>query len=186
MVTVDSLCIPDVKAIRGARVHDDRGSLREVFRRSVFAGAGQEEEWVQDNLSISRPWVLRGLHFQHPAAQAKLITVVSGAVFDVAVDIRTSSPTYAQWVSVHLSSKEDTQLLIPAGFAHGFQAMSDGAVVLYKLSGEWSPSNERSARWNDPDLGIEWPAPERAVLSDKDASAPLLRELNAASMVPES
>jgi dTDP-4-dehydrorhamnose 3,5-epimerase len=155
---------------------DGRGWFYESFNEAAFAQVtGCDVRFVQDNHSRSSEGVLRGLHFQLPPhAQGKLVRVVRGAVFDVAVDVRRSSPTFGQWVAAELSEDNRCQLWIPAGFAHGFLALTDGAEVLYKTTDRWEASAERSIAWNDPGIGIEWPSQEVPQLSPKDAAAPLL------------
>jgi len=159
-------------------VHGDaRGVFLESYNERRFNEAiGREVRFVQDNHSRSSKDVLRGLHYQSPPhAQAKLVRVVSGAIFDVAVDIRRSSPTFGQWVGAFLSAEDQRQLWIPEGFAHGFLTVSESADVLYKASAYYSPADEGSVAWNDPDLGINWSLNGEPLLSKKDASAPLLR-----------
>ncbi len=137
---------------------DERGFFMESFNQRVFDEAvGQHVEFVQDNHSRSTKGVLRGLHYQLQQPQGKLVRVTRGAVFDVAVDIRKSSPTFGQWVGVELTESNHRQLWIPAGFAHGFVVTSDSADFLYKASDYYAPAHERSILWNDPDIGIEWP-----------------------------
>lgn len=158
------------------RLHSDsRGVFLESWRRARYAEAGLPERFEQDNVSVSRRGVLRGLHYQAPNPQGKLVTAVYGAIFDVAVDLRAGSPTFGRWMGVELTAESMRQLWIPAGFAHGFQALSDGAVVSYKCTAPYSPADEHSLRWNDPQVGIRWPLPD-PILSDKDAAAPLLGE----------
>ena len=138
---------------------------------------GHEVGFVQDNHSGSNGRVLRGLHYQvPPQPQGKLVRVVSGAVFDVAVDIRRSSSTFGQWFGAELTVENRRQLWIPPGFAHGFLATSDWAELLYKTTDFYSPELDRSIRWDDPDIGIDWPIEGQPILSDKDATAPLLRD----------
>lgn len=146
----------------------------ETFNLAAFREAGLPETFVQDNHSSSRRGVLRGLHYQEPSPQGKLVRCTRGAVLDVAVDIRVGSPTFAQWVGVELSEQNRTMLWIPEGFAHGFCALSDVADVLYKCTTLWDGKNDRSLIWNDPDIGIDWPVSE-PLLSPKDAAAPTLR-----------
>lgn len=155
---------------------DERGHFLETWSRDRYAEHGLPREFVQDNVSRSRRGVLRGLHFQNPSAQGKLVSVLEGAVWDVAVDLRVDSPTFKQWVGVELSSDSLRQLWIPQGFAHGFVVLSDEAVFSYKCTAAFSPDHERSLRWDDPELSIEWPMDD-PLLSPKDATAPLLREL---------
>ena len=161
-------------------VHDDaRGFLMESYNRRGFEQAtGCEVSFVQDNHSRSAPWVLRGLHYQLPPhAQGKLVRVVVGAVFDVAVDMRRSSPTFGQWCATELSAANRRQVWIPPGFAHGFLALHEGAEVLYKVTGYHHAPAARSIRWDDPQLAITWPLAGAApVLSAKDAQAPLLAQ----------
>jgi len=157
---------------------DERGFFLETFNARDFDRlVGLSVPFVQDNQSRSALGVLRGLHYQvEPHAQGKLVRVVSGAVLDVAVDIRRSSRTFSQWVGVELSEANRRQLWIPPGFAHGFLAVTDPADVIYKVTEYYSPEHDRSIRWDDPDIGIEWPLHGAPLLSDKDANAPYLRD----------
>jgi len=147
---------------------DERGYFCETYNEARYAAAGLPARFVQDNLSFSRRGVLRGLHFQNPNPQGKLVSVLQGEVFDVAVDIRVGSPTFGQWVSVNLSAENKRQFYIPEGFAHGFCVTSETALFAYKCTDVYNPQAEGSVLWNDPDLNIPWPvsAPE---LSAKDA-----------------
>ena len=164
------------------RVHrDGRGYFYELWRHDAYVTAGVPGMFVQDNVSWSGNGVLRGLHYQHPRAQGKLISVLHGAVFDVAVDIRIGSPTYRQWVGAVLSDENQRQIYIPEGFAHGFVVTADSALVSYKCTSYYDPAGEGSVLWNDPDLGVEWPVKE-PVLSPKDRSAPRLSEIVAERM----
>lgn len=159
-------------------VHRDaRGHFLELYRASIQERVPAiEGPFVQDNLSFSTAGVLRGLHYQiRPRAQGKLVGVVSGAVYDVAVDIRESSETYGGWVGRTLSEENARQLWIPPGFAHGFLTLSDTAHLFYKLTDYYSPEHDRSLRWDDPDIGVDWPIEGDPILSDKDAAAPYLR-----------
>ncbi len=162
--------IPEVFIIEPKVFGDERGFFFESFNQKVFATkTGVEDTFVQDNHSRSVKGVLRGLHYQIQQAQGKLVRVVAGEVFDVAVDIRKSSPTYGEWVGCILSEKNKRQLWIPAGFAHGFLVTSDAAEFLYKTTDYYAPEYERSILWNDPDIGIEWPLEGiTPVLSKKD------------------
>ncbi len=158
---------------------DDRGWFFESFNEEAFADStGVRPEFVQDNHSRSARGVLRGLHYQAASdAQGKLVRCAVGNVFDVAVDIRRSSPTFMQWFGLELSSENKKQLWIPEGFAHGFVALSDTAELLYKATDYYAPASDRSIRWDDPMIGIQWPVfVNGPVLSDKDAAAPLLSE----------
>jgi len=157
---------------------DQRGFFLETYHRERYAASGIAAALVQDNISFSQKDTLRGLHFQHPQGQAKLVQVLEGEIFDVAVDIRHGSPTFGQWVGVTLSSKTHRQLFIPEGFAHGFCVLSPTALFMYKCSNFYAPQYEGGLRWNDPDLNIEWPV-KQPLLSDRDSSLPFLNEVDA-------
>lgn len=167
--------IPDVKIIEPTVFEDERGFFFESFNHKKFEEAiGREVTFVQDNHSKSNKGVLRGLHFQLPPyAQGKLMRVVQGEVFDVAVDIRKSSPTFGQWVAETLSAKNKKQLWIPEGFAHGFLTLSETADFIYKTTDYYASEHERAIRWNDETLSIGWPDYLRPVLSEKDRDAKL-------------
>jgi dTDP-4-dehydrorhamnose 3,5-epimerase len=158
---------------------DERGWFTESFNHQKFAQAvGKEVVFVQDNHSLSSQGVLRGIHFQTgDAAQGKLVRVSAGQVFDVVVDLRQSSPTFGQWFGVELSAENKKQLWVPAGFGHGFLVTSDMAEVQYKVDRYWSPNNELSLRWDDPDVGIKWPSDTSINLSAKDSDASLWADL---------
>ncbi len=152
---------------------DDRGFFMETFKESAFKEAGISGPFVQDNHSRSAKNVLRGLHYQkEPFAQAKLVRVAEGAIFDVAVDIRPASPTFLQWVGVELSAENRRQLYIPAGFAHGFLTLSESADLIYKVTNEYHPEADAGIIWNDADIGIKWPLAGRPILSAKDEKQP--------------
>jgi dTDP-4-dehydrorhamnose 3,5-epimerase len=179
MPRFNRLAIPDVIEIVPERLGDARGFFSEVYNREAWAAGGVGVGFVQDNHSFSQAvGVLRGLHFQTPPfAQDKLVRVTRGAVFDVAVDIRHGSPTYGQWVGVEISAEKWNQLFVPAGFAHGFVTLTPDVEFLYKVSNVYSQPNDRSVRYDDPAIGIEWPlAADRLTLSDKDRAAPMLSE----------
>ena len=173
---VTPTALPGVLLIEPIVIADARGWFGETYRADRYAAAGITDVFVQDNVSVSRRGVVRGLHFQNPHGQAKLVYVVEGEVADVAVDVRTGSPTRGRWVSTLLSSTNHRQLYVPAGFAHGFAVLSDYATVAYKCSEYYAPGCERCIRWDDDELAIDWPAGE-PVLSPKDAAASLLRDL---------
>lgn len=158
------------------RYPDDRGYFMEVWHQKRYADADVPETFVQDNISRSRRHVLRGLHYQHPSPQGKLITVLEGRVFDVAVDIRRGAETFGTWVGEELSAENGRQLYVPEGFAHGFVVLSETALVHYKCTAFYAPDCEHSIRWDDPTIGIDWPV-EAPILSDKDAAAPTVDEL---------
>ena len=173
--------IPDLLLFEPRMHPDARGAFAELYVAERYAAAGLSASFVQDNVSFSHRHVLRGLHFQHPHGQGKLITVLSGEVFDVAVDVRVGSPTFGRWAAYSLSAANLRQLWIPPGFAHGFVVTADSAVVLYKVSAGYVPSDECTVRWNDPDIGIAWPV-ESPTLSPRDAVAPRLAELDPARL----
>jgi len=156
---------------------DARGYFYESFNHQRFRELVADVSFVQDNQSLSGKGVVRGLHYQiAPKAQGKLVRVVAGEILDVAVDIRKTSSQFGKWTSVILSAENKKQLWIPEGFAHGFQALSEGAQVLYKTTDYWSAAHERAIRWDDPAIGIDWPLLEAPIISDKDRSAPLLAD----------
>ena len=169
--------IADVLIIEPKVFGDDRGFFYESFNERRFSElTGASPRFVQDNHSCSARNVLRGLHYQIRQPQGKLVRVTSGEVFDVAVDMRRSSPTFGRWVGVVLSAENKRQLWIPEGFAHGFLVTSESAEVLYKTSDYWSPEHERSIRWDDPDIGVRWPLQGTPQLSAKDKAGVLLAE----------
>jgi dTDP-4-dehydrorhamnose 3,5-epimerase len=161
--------IPDVKIIEPEVFGDERGFFLESFNKKQFSEAiGQDIDFVQDNHSRSQKGVLRGLHYQIKQPQGKLVRVTSGKVFDVAVDIRQSSPTFGQWVGQELSVENHRQFWIPEGFAHGFVVLSDTADFMYKTTDYYAPEHERCIKWDDPDLAIDWHYDGQPVLSEKD------------------
>jgi dTDP-4-dehydrorhamnose 3,5-epimerase len=168
------LAIPDVVLLEPKVYEDSRGHFYESYNARTFAQAiGQAVDFVQDNHSLSQKGVVRGLHYQlDPAPQGKLVRAVAGEIFDVAVDVRRSSPTYGKWVSEILSAQNKRQVWIPVGFAHAFMALSDTAEVLYKATDFYHNAAERAIIWNDPDLAIAWPMTITPILSDKDGLAP--------------
>lgn len=169
--------LPDVLILE-PKVHGDhRGYFMETWRQSDFAKLGLPSGFVQDNQSRSSQGTLRGLHYQLTQPQGKLVRVISGEIFDVAVDMRRSSPTFGQWDGVRLSSDNRRQLWVPPGFAHGFYVLSESAEVFYKCTDYYAPADERGLRWNDPELDIDWPLLGPApLLSDRDRGAPLLKD----------
>ena len=179
---IAGLAIDAVRLIRPRRFPDSRGYFAETWNRLGFAEAGIDVAFVQDNYSRSRSaGTIRGLHYQRPPkAQAKLVRVSRGAIFDVAVDLRRGSPTFGKHVSVNLSAEEGSQLFLPAGFAHGFCTLEPDTEVAYKISELYSPEHDAGILWNDPDLGIEWPLEGRIpVMSDRDQKLPRLAEIEA-------
>lgn len=169
--------IPGVLLITPKVFGDSRGFFLETFHASRYAEAGIPEPFVQDNHSHSAKGVLRGLHFQKQYPQGKLVSVTHGVVFDVAVDIRKDSPSYGQWVGITLSAEEHQQFYIPPGFAHGFCVLSEFADFHYKCTDYYHPEDEGCIRWDDPDIGIEWPI-SKPTLSTKDVNAPCLKDLS--------
>jgi dTDP-4-dehydrorhamnose 3,5-epimerase len=166
--------LPGVKLIEPKVFGDDRGFFMESWNASTFADAGLALDFVQDNHSRSAKGVLRGLHYQIVDPQGKLVRVTSGAVFDVAVDIRRSSAHFGRWVGYELSDANKRMLWVPPGFAHGFVVLSETADFLYKCTSLYAPAHERGIAWNDPAIGIDWPIADAPVLSTKDAAAPTL------------
>lgn len=162
------------------RFGDHRGFFAETYSQRVYNELGINERFVQDNHSLSvETGTVRGLHFQAPpAAQAKLVRCGRGAIFDVAVDIRKGSATYGKWAGYELSAENGAQLFIPAGFAHGFVTLQPSSEIIYKCSDYYAPEAEGALRWDDPAIGINWPLRGAAILSDKDAVAPMLADLN--------
>jgi len=172
--TFERLEIPDVVLVRPTRHADERGFLQESYRESAFTEAGIRARFVQDNLARSARGVLRGLHYQiPPAAQGKLVSVVHGSIFDVAVDLRVGSPSFARWVGTTLEADTGNQLWIPPGFAHGYLVLTEVADVAYKVTEEYRPELDRGVLWSDPEIGIEWPV-ESPTVSPKDREQPTL------------
>lgn len=179
--TFTRLDIPDVVLIEPRAFPDDRGFFLESYKASAFAEAGIADWFVQDNHSLSTKGVLRGLHYQLPPhAQGKLVRVVEGSVWDVAVDIRRSSATFGRWVASELSAENHRMLYIPPGFAHGFLTRSDRAQFIYKCTAEYDKASEAGIRWDDQELAIDWPGTrETFVVSAKDAALPVFRDAGA-------
>lgn len=177
---VEQTDIPDVLLLEPARHGDARGFFSESWNKSTLLQHGVELDFVQDNHSFSQTaGTVRGLHFQSPPhAQAKLVRCGKGALFDVAVDIRKGSPTYGKWVGFDLSFENGLQLLVPAGFLHGFVTLQPDTEIIYKCTDHYAPDCDGAVRFDDPDIGINWPLTGDAVLSDKDAAAPLLRDFD--------
>jgi dTDP-4-dehydrorhamnose 3,5-epimerase len=178
MIEVRPLGLDGVVEILPKKHADERGFFSETHSRRAFAEAGVDIDFVQDNHSLSRQaGVLRGLHYQLPPfAQAKLVRVVRGAIFDVVVDIRRGSPSFGRWVGIEVSAARWNQIMVPTGFAHGFQTLEPDTEVVYKVSQYYSASHDRGIRWNDPAIGVAWPEAISRVLSAKDEAAPLLAE----------
>jgi len=176
-VKVSPTELPEVLLLEPRVFTDDRGFFFESWNAKTFAAAtGLTVEFVQDNHSLSRRGVLRGIHYQVVRPQGKLVRVADGKVLDVAVDLRRSSPRFGRWVAVELSAANHRQLWIPPGFGHGFVVTSEAATFLYKTTDYWLGEYDRSLRWNDPTLGIDWRLQEEPVLASKDATAPLLAD----------
>lgn len=177
---VTETTLPGVVEIQPQVHGDHRGWFSEAYSDASFADAGLPSIWVQDNESLSaKVGTIRGIHFQTaPFPQDKLLRVIRGAAFDVAVDLRRSSATFGQWVAVHLSAERRNQILIPAGFGHGFCTLEPDTIVSYKVSAPYAPECDRGVKWDDPAIGIEWPieAGCEPVISDRDAQSPLLAD----------
>ena len=173
--TFKKLTISDVLLIEPKLHYDNRGFFYENFKESDFISYGISDKFIQENFSHSIKDVIRGLHFQkNPKAQSKLVSVVKGKIFDVAVDIRKNSPTYGKWVGEILSEQNRRSLYIPEGFAHGFCVLSEEADVFYKVTQEYSPKDERGIIWNDPEIDITWPI-DKPILQEKDSVLPILK-----------
>ena len=169
--------IPGMVLVEATLREDERGFFQESYKRSAFHEGGIRAEFVQDNFSHSVKGVLRGLHFQHPPkAQGKLVRVSRGVVWDVGVDLRVGSPTFGAWVGVELAEGEGKMLYLPPGLAHGYLVLSEIADLAYKVTAEYAPELDTGIRWDDPELGIEWPLPD-PLLSQKDLELPFLREI---------
>lgn len=173
---VEHLVLDGVLLLKPNVFTDKRGWFLQSFQQQQYQTIGINDTFVQDNLSHSIYATLRGMHYQYPHSQAKLVTVIHGSVFDVVVDIRVGSPSFGQWLGVELSDKNHRQLFVPAGFAHGFVVLSQTADFHYKCSDYYNPSTQASILWNDPDIGINWPL-DQPILSDKDQNAKPLREI---------
>ncbi len=176
--------IPGVLVIEPKVFRDQRGFFLETWQRERYGSHGIPREFVQDNMASSSNGVLRGLHVQYPCAQGKLVQVIHGDVFDVAVDIRHGSPWFGRWTGVRLSGENRRQFWVPAGFAHGYYVLNGEAVFSYKCTELYHPENEFSVLWNDLSIGIDWPLDGAPRLSDKDRSAPALQEIDPRRLPP--
>ena len=183
MFSCKSASIPDVLIFEPKVFDDGRGFLLEIYKRADYMAAGVPCDFVQDNWSHSRQGVLRGLHYQLQHPQAKLVTVISGAIFDVVVDLRQGSPFFGKWAGLELSAENKKQIFIPQGFAHGFCVKSTSADVLYRSSDYYDPADQYGVFWNDPGLGIAWPV-SNPIVSEKDMVLPALRAVSANNLPP--
>ena len=174
---VQELSLEGLKLIKPRLFCDDRGFFLESYRRSLYQKKGISIDFQQDNHSFSKKGTIRGMHFQKNPGQAKLVSVISGCIFDVAVDIRKTSITFGKWEGFFLDDKNHYQLLIPEGFAHGFCVVSNYAHVTYKVSNPYEKEKEKIFRWNDPDIDIAWPKEEKIFLSQKDKTAPFFQDI---------
>ena len=179
MTSITPLSIPEILLITPKRHGDARGWFSETWSRRTLAEAGVEHDFVQDNQAFNaKAGTVRGLHFQQsPHPQAKLVRVLRGEIFDVAVDVRAGSPTYGKWAGARLTAAGGEQLLVPRGFAHGYVTLTDDCELFYKVDGLYAPQTEGSLIWNDPEVGIEWPWDGEVILSDKDKVAPRLKDM---------
>lgn len=182
-MTILDTTLPGVLIIEPDVFGDSRGFFMENYHKERYGAAGIDAEFVQDNTSFSTKGTLRGLHFQYPHSQAKLVQVFMGEVFDVAVDIRKGSPAFSQWFGTTLSSDNKQQLFIPEGFAHGFCVLSETALFTYKCTDFYTPADERGILWSDPNIGIEWPIND-PLLSDKDEKYPPFKDLSTDYLPP--
>ena len=173
---VENLSIPDVKLIKPRRFNDGRGFFQQNYQRKQYIEAGIDVEFVQDNWSRSAKGVLRGLHYQYKNPQAKLVSVIRGEVFDVAVDMRQNSEFFGQWVGAFLSAENGHQLFVPRGFAHGFLVISDEVDFMYKCDDYYAPGDEFGVKWDDPTLAIQWPEIINPLVSEKDAVLPCFED----------
>jgi dTDP-4-dehydrorhamnose 3,5-epimerase len=173
--------IPGLLVVEPSFYGDARGFFMETWHASRYRAAGLPERFVQSNLSRSGPGVIRGLHYQYPQPQGKLVYVLEGRVFDVAVDIRRDSPTFRQWAGVELSAENHRQMFVPEGFAHGFCVLGESALLAYLCTAEYRAEYDSAIAWDDPDIGIRWPVASGS-LSDKDAAAPRLAEIPQSSL----
>lgn len=180
---VTQTALPGVLLVEPRVFGDARGFFSESYHAERYAAAGIAGRFVQDNVSLSRRGVLRGLHVQHPHAQGKLVQVLRGEVFDVAVDVRAGSPTFGRWAGEYLSAENKRQLWLPTGFAHGFVVMSDEALFAYKCTDYYRPETERTIQWNDPRIGVAWPIVD-VVLSAKDRDGVPLADVPPALLPP--
>ena len=174
--TFKKLKLPEIILVEPKVFHDDRGFFLESYKESDFKNNGINETFLQDNHSLSKKGVLRGLHYQHnPKSQGKLVRVLKGKVWDIAVDIRKESPTFKKYVFDELSEENNKMLYIPVGFAHGFVALTDNVHLVYKCTSEYSHEHDAGIRWDDPDLGIDWPV-DNPLVSEKDEQLPYLKD----------
>ncbi len=180
---VTELELPGLLLIEPKRFGDERGWFSETWQGPRYREAGIEEVFVQDNLARSAKGVLRGLHAQYPHPQGKLVQVLEGNVFDVAVDLRRGSPTFGRWYGVELTGERPMQFYVPPGFGHGYCVLSDTALFGYKCTDLYHPEAEVGVRWDDPAIGIEWPLDGEPLLSDKDRDAPLLKDVPSSKLV---
>ena len=168
--------IPGLVVVEPVVYGDSRGFFMETWNSDRYGACGLPDRFVQSNISRSAAGVIRGLHYQHPCAQGKLVSVLEGRVYDVAVDIRSDSPTFRQWAGVELSASNHRQLYLPEGFAHGFCVLGDSALLSYLCTTQFNAEYDAAIAWNDPDIGIEWPI-EHQSLSERDRKAPRLRDV---------
>jgi len=182
-MVVTPTALPEVLLIEPKVFGDARGYFKEVFHRDRYREHGIDLDFVQDNVSTSQQGVVRGLHFQTPQPQGKLVQAIVGAVFDVAVDIRRDSPRFGQWVGVELTAENHHQLWIPPGFAHGFAVLTPSATFVYKCTEYYDPAGDRSLLWNDPEVGIAWPI-DQPTLSARDQKGTRLRDIPTDELVP--
>ena len=177
MIEIENLDIKDIKLIKTKRYDDSRGFFQQNYHLKDYSDLGIKNNFVQDNWSFSHKGVLRGLHYQEKNSQAKLVQVIKGSIFDVAVDLRKKSPTFGNWVGMTLSDKNGYQLFIPRGFAHGFLSLKDNTVVYYKCDNFYDSNDQKGIRWDDSELNIKWPQVDKLITSEKDKKLHLLKDI---------
>ena len=178
MIEIENLDINDIKLIKTKRHDDSRGFFQQNYHFKDYSDLGIKNDFVQDNWSYSHKGVLRGLHYQEKNSQAKLVQVIKGSIFDVAVDLRSKSPTFGKWVGKTLSDKNGYQLFIPRGFAHGFLVLESNTSLVYKCDDYYNSNDERGIIWNDPTINVKWPFFNNLIISNKDQCLPSLEETN--------
>ena len=177
MLKLEELEIKDIKLIEFKNFQDHRGFFQQSYQYDEFSKIGIKNRFIQDNISLSKKNVLRGLHYQKKSPQAKLITVITGSIFDVAVDLRKRSPTFGKWVGKILSEENNAYIYIPRGFAHGFLSLENNTQVTYKCDNYYDAKDQYGIKWNDPEIKIDWPSECEVILSEKDKNLPFIKNI---------